>query len=39
MAILFAREGAEVLCVDRDGDRAVETVAMIAKEGGKATRP
>jgi NAD(P)-dependent dehydrogenase (short-subunit alcohol dehydrogenase family) len=37
MAILFAREGAEVLCVDRDGDRAVETVAMIAKEGGKAS--
>src|SRR5258707_10070775 len=36
MAILFAREGADVLCVDRDGARAEETVAMIAKDGGKA---
>ena len=36
MAILFAREGADVLCVDRDGARAAETVEMIAKEGGKA---
>lgn len=36
MAILFAREGAEVLCVDRDGARAEETAAMIAKEGGRA---
>jgi NAD(P)-dependent dehydrogenase (short-subunit alcohol dehydrogenase family) len=37
MAILFAREGADVLCVDRDGARAEETVAMIAKDGGKAS--
>jgi NAD(P)-dependent dehydrogenase (short-subunit alcohol dehydrogenase family) len=36
MAMLFAREGAHVLCVDRDGARAEETVALIAKEGGKA---
>jgi NAD(P)-dependent dehydrogenase (short-subunit alcohol dehydrogenase family) len=36
MAILFAREGADVLCVDRDGARAAETAAMIEKEGGQA---
>jgi NAD(P)-dependent dehydrogenase (short-subunit alcohol dehydrogenase family) len=36
MAILFAREGAQVLCVDRDLASATETVAMIAKEGGSA---
>jgi NAD(P)-dependent dehydrogenase (short-subunit alcohol dehydrogenase family) len=36
MAILFAREGAQVLCVDRQLDRAEETVAMIAAEGGEA---
>jgi NAD(P)-dependent dehydrogenase (short-subunit alcohol dehydrogenase family) len=36
MAVLFAREGADVLCVDRDGARAAETVDMIVKEGGKA---
>jgi NAD(P)-dependent dehydrogenase (short-subunit alcohol dehydrogenase family) len=36
MAILFAREGAEVLCVDRIGERAEETLAMIAAEGGRA---
>ena len=36
IAILFAREGAEVLCVDRDLSRAEETVAMITAEGGKA---
>ncbi|MFI4976212.1 MAG: SDR family NAD(P)-dependent oxidoreductase [Caulobacterales bacterium] len=35
-AILFAREGARVLCVDRDFSSAEETVAMIAKEGGEA---
>ena len=35
-ALLFAREGAQVLCVDRQGDRAAETVAMIEAEGGKA---
>jgi NAD(P)-dependent dehydrogenase (short-subunit alcohol dehydrogenase family) len=37
MAILFAREGAEVLCVDRDGARAAETVAMLEKDGGRGT--
>ena len=36
MAILFAREGARVLCVDRILERAEETVALIAGEGGKA---
>ena len=36
MAILFAREGAEVMCVDNRIDSAAETVAMIVKEGGKA---
>ena len=35
MAILFAREGAEVMCVDNRIDCAAETAAMIAKEGGK----
>lgn len=36
MAILFAREGAEVMCVDRRLDSAEETVRMVADEGGKA---
>ena len=35
-AILFAREGARVLCVDRDLARAGETAALIAAEGGEA---
>jgi NAD(P)-dependent dehydrogenase (short-subunit alcohol dehydrogenase family) len=35
-AILFAREGARVLCVDRDLASAQETVAMIEAEGGCA---
>ena len=35
-AILFARHGARVLCVDRRGDSAAETAAMIAAEGGSA---
>jgi NAD(P)-dependent dehydrogenase (short-subunit alcohol dehydrogenase family) len=35
-AILFAREGARVLCVDRDLASAEETVAMIQAEGGEA---
>ena len=34
MAILFAREGADVMCVDRHFDSALETVAMVEKEGG-----
>jgi len=37
MAILFAREGAHVMCVDRRLDSAEETVRMIAEEGGKAS--
>ena len=37
MAVLFAREGARVLCVDRVGERAEETAAMIAAEGGEAS--
>jgi NAD(P)-dependent dehydrogenase (short-subunit alcohol dehydrogenase family) len=36
-AILFAREGASVLCVDRRLASAEETVAMIEAEGGKAS--
>ena len=35
-AILFAREGAKVLCADLFGDRAAETVKLIADEGGTA---
>ncbi|MCI3133835.1 SDR family NAD(P)-dependent oxidoreductase [Phenylobacterium aquaticum] len=36
IALMFAREGAEVLCVDRAPERAEETAAMIGAEGGKA---
>ena len=36
MAVLFAREGAQVLCVDRRQESAAETVAMITAEGGSA---
>jgi NAD(P)-dependent dehydrogenase (short-subunit alcohol dehydrogenase family) len=36
MALLFAREGATVLCVDRLGPRAEETARLIAGEGGQA---
>ena len=35
-AVTFAREGAEVFCVDRDGKAAAETAGIIAAEGGKA---
>jgi Dehydrogenases with different specificities (related to short-chain alcohol dehydrogenases) len=35
-AILFAREGAKVLCVDADEARARETVDLIEKENGTA---
>lgn len=35
-AVLFAREGAAVFCVDRHLARAEETVAMIIAEGGTA---
>ncbi|MDP1618739.1 SDR family NAD(P)-dependent oxidoreductase [Phenylobacterium sp.] len=36
MAVLFAREGARVLCVDRVAERAQETADMITAEGGEA---
>ncbi len=36
-AVTFAREGAQVFCVDRNGKAAQETVDIIAGEGGKAT--
>lgn len=36
-AILFAREGATVVCVDRRGDSAEETARLIADDGGTAT--
>ena len=35
-AILFAREGAEVLVVDRDREAAADTVRAIEAEGGRA---
>jgi NAD(P)-dependent dehydrogenase (short-subunit alcohol dehydrogenase family) len=35
-AILFAREGAKVLLVDRDIDSALQTASTIAEEGGVA---
>ncbi len=36
-AILFAREGAAVMCVDRRMASAEETAAMIVQEGGRAS--
>jgi len=36
-AVTFAREGACVFCVDRNGAAAEETVKIITGEGGKAT--
>ena len=36
-AILFAREGARVLCVDRILERAEETCAVIRSEGGEVS--
>ena len=36
-AVTFAREGAQVFCVDRNGKAAQETVDIITGEGGKAT--
>ena len=36
-AVTFAREGAQVFCVDRNAAAARETVEIIASEGGKAT--
>src|SRR5260370_10045925 len=35
-AILFAREGARVLCVDQIGERAEETAGLIRGEGREA---
>jgi NAD(P)-dependent dehydrogenase (short-subunit alcohol dehydrogenase family) len=35
-AILFAREGAHVLCVDMVKERAEETVGLIRADGGSA---
>ncbi len=37
IATTFAREGAEVLCVDRIADRAEETASAIRDDGGSAT--
>jgi NAD(P)-dependent dehydrogenase (short-subunit alcohol dehydrogenase family) len=37
IATTFAREGAEVLCVDRIADRAEETVASISERSGRAS--
>ncbi len=36
-AVTFAREGAQVFCVDRNATAAEETADIIASEGGKAT--
>jgi len=36
-AVTFAREGAQVFCVDRNAPAAEETAAIITGEGGKAT--
>src|ERR1700753_4132248 len=35
-AVTFAREGAQVFCVDRNAAAAEETVKIITSEGGKA---
>jgi NAD(P)-dependent dehydrogenase (short-subunit alcohol dehydrogenase family) len=36
-AVTFARQGAQVFCVDRDGAAAEETAGIIKGEGGRAT--
>jgi NAD(P)-dependent dehydrogenase (short-subunit alcohol dehydrogenase family) len=36
IAVLAAREGARVVCADRDDDAAAQTAALIAAEGGEA---
>src|ERR1041385_4205298 len=36
-AVTFAREGAQVFCVDRNRDAAQKTVDFITGEGGKAS--
>src|ERR1700685_3620065 len=35
-AVTFAREGAQVFCVDRNAKSAAETAEIITKEGGHA---
>src|ERR1700749_4643327 len=35
-AVTFAREGAQVFCVDRNAAASEETVGIITREGGKA---
>ena len=35
-AVLFAREGAKVVCVDRNAEAAQETVGLVKSEGGEA---
>jgi NAD(P)-dependent dehydrogenase (short-subunit alcohol dehydrogenase family) len=37
ISVLFAREGARVVLVDRCEDRAKETLALIERDGGEAT--
>src|SRR3954469_6247909 len=37
ISVLAAREGASVVCVDRDGDAAQHTATMITDEGGTAS--
>jgi len=37
IALLFARAGASVVCVDRDAERVVSTASAIENEGGIAT--
>src|SRR3954452_339548 len=37
IAMLAAREGATVVCADRDADAAEETASMIMQEGGEAS--
>ncbi|MCR9257192.1 MAG: SDR family oxidoreductase [Alphaproteobacteria bacterium] len=36
VSVLYAREGASVLCLDVNGDAAEETAALIREEGGRA---
>ena len=36
MSVLFAREGAKIMLVDRDPASVLETKSMIEKEGGEA---
>src|SRR5215831_7990913 len=36
IAVLAAREGAQVVCADRDESAAAQTVALIEAEGGRA---